>query len=422
MILVFYELILRGLTNIWRTPKKMTEFIPSRVEALRKLSDFAPKAGSAYAKLRNYDHGIGAHRDVSELSPFIRRRSVTEAEVLNAVLTHHSLKSAEKFIQEVFWRTYWKGWLEMRPSVWTAYQNDLALLSNQIATQSGLRQRWENACLAKTGIDCFDAWAIELVNTGYLHNHARMWFASIWIFTLNLPWQLGADYFLRHLLDGDPASNTLSWRWVAGLQTVGKTYLARADNIEKFTAGRFRPVGLAKDAPALREKAQYTRQLPPAQKPFDPRAPSLFLLHEEDMQYHEIVKTFENAVGAARISRLHRLSPFEISENVMDFVEALTEDAVTRWQDQIGPVYLTNQAEDILDLAKSLSARQIVTPYGPCGPLHSFLRKLTKDAADSGIDVVPYLSEYDRKCWPHATHGFIKFKENIPDLLEHLSL
>jgi deoxyribodipyrimidine photo-lyase len=64
----------------------------------------------------------------------------------------------------------------------------------------------------------------ELVETGYLHNHARMWFASIWIFTLRLPWELGADFFLRHLLDGDAASNTLSWRWVAGLHTKGKHY------------------------------------------------------------------------------------------------------------------------------------------------------------------------------------------------------
>ncbi len=402
--------------------QEMTEFIPSRAEALRKLSEFVPKAGSDYAKHRNYDRGLGAHRDVSTLSPFVRRRSVAEAEVLRAVLTHHSLKSAEKFVEEVFWRTYWKGWLEMRPFVWAAYQSDLAQLSNQIATQSGLRQRWEDACLAKTGIDCFDAWADELVETGYLHNHARMWFASIWIFTLNLPWQLGADFFLRHLLDGDPASNTLCWRWVAGLQTCGKSYLARADNIEKFTDGRFHPVGLAKDAPALSENAQYTRQFPPIQKPFDPSLPSLILLHEEDMQLHEIVATFDHSVGSARISRVYRLSPFEISENVTNFVEDLAQDSVTRWQDRIGPVHFTNKVADILDLAKNLSAKQIVTPYPPCGPVHSFLRKLTKDAGKLGIDVVPYLCEYDRTCWPHATDGFFRFKEHIRDLLKRLSL
>ncbi|BAU31831.1 deoxyribodipyrimidine photo-lyase [Microcella alkaliphila] len=78
-----------------------------------------------------------------------------------------------------------------------------------------------------------------------------MWFASIWIFTLRLPWQLGADVFLRNLLDGDPASNTLSWRWVAGLQTRGKTYQATADNIARFTDGRYRPRGLATTAEPL---------------------------------------------------------------------------------------------------------------------------------------------------------------------------
>ncbi len=100
---------------------------------------------------------------------------------------------------------------------------------------------WIRQLSGSTGIDCFDHWAQELADTGYLHNHARMWFASIWIFTLELPWQLGADFFLTRLLDADPAANTLSWRWVAGLHTPGKHYLARASNIEKFTLGRFNP-------------------------------------------------------------------------------------------------------------------------------------------------------------------------------------
>ena len=78
-----------------------------------------------------------------------------------------------------------------------------------------------------------------------------MWFASIWIFTLRLPWALGADFFLRHLIDADAASNTLSWRWGAGLQTVGKTYLARTENIARYTNGRFAPRGLAHDGTQL---------------------------------------------------------------------------------------------------------------------------------------------------------------------------
>ncbi len=113
-------------------------------------------------------------------------------------------------------------------------------------------------------------------SAGYLHNHARMWFASIWIFTLRLPWVLGADFFMRHLCDGDPASNTLSWRWVAGLHTRGKTYLARASNIATYTGGRFTPQDhdLAAFAPPLTEAAVITRTVLalPAQIP--PPAPA----------------------------------------------------------------------------------------------------------------------------------------------------
>ena len=86
-----------------------------------------------------------------------------------------------------------------------------------------------------TNVDCFNDWVNELKTTNYLHNHTRMWFASIGFSLLGLPWQLGANFFMHHLYDGDPASNTLSWRWVAGLQTLGKNYLATSSNIAKYT-------------------------------------------------------------------------------------------------------------------------------------------------------------------------------------------
>ncbi len=189
-------------------------FEPTYTAALNRLNAFLPKAAYDYASQRNYDRP--GHPNVSALSPYLRHRIITEEEVLRATLARYSAKAAEKFIQEVYWRTYWKGWLEMRPSVWARYRADLKAALNRVQTESGLRAEWDAACRGETGIDCFDHWAQELVQTGYLHNHARMWFASIWIFTLRLPWVLGADFFLRHLLDGDPASNTLSWRWVGG--------------------------------------------------------------------------------------------------------------------------------------------------------------------------------------------------------------
>jgi len=222
---------------------------PSYTAALARLNAFVPHAGYDYTSKRNYDRP--GHPDVSQLSPYLRHRIITEEDVLKATLARHTPQAADKFIAEVYWRTYWKGWLEMRPAVWTSYKADLNAALNRVQTEAGLRADWEAACTGQTGIDCFDHWAQELAATGYLHNHARMWFASIWIFSLRLPWTLGADFFLRHLLDGDPASNTCSWRWVGGMQTVGKTYLARADNIAKYTDGRFNPKDLAPFAAPL---------------------------------------------------------------------------------------------------------------------------------------------------------------------------
>lgn len=112
----------------------MIKFHPSRTAALERLAAFVPSAGAQYAKLRNYDFGAGNHGNVSHLSPYIRRRIITEQDVIGTTLGRHSLNASERFIQEVFWRTYWKGWLEMRPSVWAAYQMDLGQLSNQLAT------------------------------------------------------------------------------------------------------------------------------------------------------------------------------------------------------------------------------------------------------------------------------------------------
>jgi deoxyribodipyrimidine photo-lyase len=162
----------------------------TRDAALGRLHDFVARAGRTYAGRRNYDLGRGDRTNVSGLSPYLRHRLITEDEVVSAVLAQHSLNGAEKFIQEVCWRTYWKGWLEQRPSVWTDYLEDLALTRVAFENDAIHRMKLDRAIAGETGIECFDAWAQELRETGYLHNHSRMWFASIWIFTLELPWVL----------------------------------------------------------------------------------------------------------------------------------------------------------------------------------------------------------------------------------------
>ena len=166
-------------------------FFANRAEALLRLHHFVPHAGRDYAAGRNSDDGPDGNNQVSKLSPYLRHRLITEREVVAAVLRQHSLTAAEKYVQEVLWRTYWKGWLEMRPDVWRRYcaERDFALHNALDANTIAAAEK------GMTGIEGFDDWARELVETGYLHNHARMWFASIWIFTLGLPWTLGADFF-----------------------------------------------------------------------------------------------------------------------------------------------------------------------------------------------------------------------------------
>ncbi len=373
--------------------------------ALKHLQDFVPKAGRDYASKRNYDDRAG----VSTLSPYIRHRIITEEQVLRTTLARHSPQAAAKFIQEVYWRSYWKGWLELRPSIWTAYKSDLQSALNRVQTESGLRQEWEAACKGQTGIDCFDHWAQELTETGYLHNHARMWFASIWIFTLRLPWTLGADFFLRQLIDGDPASNTLSWRWVAGLQTIGKTYLARPDNIAKYTSGRFHPQGLATDAKPLDGMPHPARDPVPISDPIDPSLRTGLLISEEDLSPGWLFDQI-NPIATATIQTTDHRSPLATAANVTKFVKGALADCATRFRDKCGPIsHVTPKT--ISTWAAENNIQQIVTSYTPTGP--------TRDALER-TPLAQLIRPYDSAAWPHATHGFFRFKDQIPRLIDQL--
>ncbi|MFP7571886.1 FAD-binding domain-containing protein [Marivita sp. S2033] len=393
-------------------------FPPTRAGALDKLSGFLECGAARYGTDRNFDRGRGQHYNVSMLSPYIRHRILTEQDVLAAALGRNAAGPGDKFVQEVFWRTYWKGWLEMRPSVWQSYRQGLVRAWDDVQTQSGLRAGWSSACQGDTGITCFDHWAQELVDTGYLHNHARMWFASIWIFTLRLPWELGADFFLRHLLDGDPASNTLGWRWVAGLQTQGRNYVASASNIDTFTQGRFNPEGQLAVDPAPLDGPPH----PPctdAPKGDDPdlSKPSVLLLHEDDLNPDHILETGLIPLATATLDATNATSPLTMSANVTRFKTALMADTTFRHAERLGPVTnALSTATQIEDWAKANGAAQIITPYAPVGPAASILDRI------SAMPVVRPLRDYDRRAWPHATAGFFKFRKKIPDLLAALNL
>lgn len=397
----------------------MEPFEPTRTAALEKLAAFVPRAGRDYAARRNYDLGPGRHAGVSTLSPYLRCRLITEEEVLQAVLARHSTQAAEKFVQEVFWRTYWKGWLELRPGVWDRYQRGLQRAYDDVQTQSGLRDRWEAACRGETETDCFNFWSQELVSTGYLHNHARMWFASIWIFTLELPWELGADFFLRHLLDGDPASNTSGWRWVAGVQTVGKTYLARPDNIAKYTEGRFQPTGqLALVAePRMAVPPPDARALPDSPQP-DPTLRTGLLLHAEDLSPGHVLQQVQPSCHA-HLSVENGFTPWTPALQIQHFRTAAAEDTRNRWSVKLGPGSDLHSAAEIIAWAKRENLQQIVTAYAPVGPVAAVLDEVQNHPQTPAL--VRLRRAYDTAAWPHATKGFFPFKKRIPALLDHLS-
>jgi deoxyribodipyrimidine photo-lyase len=392
-------------------------FPATRNAALSRLTQFAPRAGHAYASGRNIDPGPEQAGAVSKLSPYLRYRMLTEQEVVGAALGQHSLQAVEKYVQEVLWRTYWKGWLEMRPSVWTQYQQERDRQLDSFPNARAIR----NAEAGETGIEGFDDWARELVHTGYLHNHARMWFASIWIFTLRLPWALGADFFLRHLVDADAASNTLSWRWVAGLQTAGKTYLATADNIARFTNGRFVPKGLATIATMPVDVATPALRPLPQAAFFDAHKPAYLLVTPEDMHPESVFGAPAKIIGASILVDSETLW----GDNARAFVAATTHDVTER----VGNAFkcpttsLDNlDAEALIAQARAAGAEQIVTSFAPTGPIADTLCRIAPILAAEGVPLVQVRRAWDENFWPHATKGFFPFKENIPKILKEMGL
>lgn len=365
---------------------------PSPAGARAAFQAFLPRV-DAYAAERNFDRGPGRHDAVSQLSPVISTRLIDEETVVRTTLAHHSWAASEKFIQEVCWRTYWKGWLEMRPAVWNDFAGDLEALE-----RLRILPVHTEAIEGRTGIECFDAWVEELLSTGYLHNHARMWFASIWIFTLRLPWQWGAAFFLRHLLDGDAASNTLSWRWVAGLQTAGKCYAARASNIAKFTGGRFSETpGLANDPSPVEDLRQYERQpleMPPTVSA-DGRAG--LLLTTEDVT-HDDALSFEPAAVAGW---------WHPSGWRSDTVEHFRRDALHSRTDRL----LSNN-EMLREWMREERLDRVIVPWAAVGPERDCLLPQLE-----GVPVTWSLRDWDRMLWPYAERGYFHFKKRIEPIV-----
>jgi len=392
------------------------DFLPTRAAALVRLEAFLPDAGR-YAAERNYVRP--GHDNISRLSPWVQKRLLLESEIVAAARAQWSFPAVEKFVQEVYWRTYWKGWLEQRPAAWTRWVEAVPRLRASLTAEQG--SALAAALAGRTGIAGFDDWARELVATGYLHNHARMWFASIWIFTLKLPWELGAAFFYEHLLDGDVASNTLSWRWVAGLQTPGKTYVARADNIAHYTDSRHAPQTsqLASTAfpitePALPKVAAWTED-PLWSNTAEGRAG--LWVHPEDLAVEggELSADKFVVINASWPKTMAAKAGW--SEAVANWTKSALHDGAGRAGAHFGADVATERVDDLaatlFEWARKHQLTRVVAYRPFVGPWLIEAQAVESALAQAGIAVTWRRRAWDAEHFPHATRGYFPFWETV---------
>ena len=378
----------------------MIKFEVSREGALKQLNDFANSQLNNYSFKRNFDLGPNDKSNVSCLSPYISHRLITEYEVAKIVLSNFPYQKIEKYIQEIFWRVYWKGWLELRPQVWSDFIEDLKTLKED--------DNYKKAINGETQIECFNDWVKELKENNYLHNHTRMWFASIWIFTLNLPWQKGAEFFMKHLFDGDAASNTLSWRWVAGLQTKGKHYVAQSWNISKFTNNKYKNIKLNENALPVTDKREY--KLSPLNFITDDNSNENLLVFENELNLeNKNLKKYKNIYLVLLSNDARRL---KLGQKVIDYKSELINDQKKRFKDL-----------QIIDELKFQSLTDEITSFDvvhPCiGENFSFLNTIRKKR---NLELNFVLSEEDKFSWQFSNKGYFNFKNNIFKILTNFNL
>ena len=377
-------------------------FEASRAKALDKLNYFVENNLSEYSKLRNFDYGPDNRSNISCLSPYITHGIISEKEVIKKSLNKFSFAKNEKFIQEVLWRTYWKGWLELRPSVWTDFLIELKKIKKDFQNN----QTYKNAIDGKTNIECFNYWVNELKENNYLHNHTRMWFASIWIFTLDLPWQLGAEFFMQHLYDGDAASNTLGWRWVAGVQTQGKHYLASEWNIKKFTNNRFSNIKLNENAPPKISEKKYAI----LKQDF---------INAENIDQNNLIIFENNLCFETSDFQNNKFKKFyivynknenrciKLSEKVLKFKSLLIYDQKQRFKDQSIDC-------EVIDISEINQIEKAVGLYPTIGENLDYLNSNTFK-----IDFL--FRELDQYSWQYCNKGFFNFKKYIPKIISTLN-
>ena len=374
-------------------------FGTSRASAIEKLNKFVEQNLFEYSRLRNFDYGPSNRSNISCLSPYITHGVISELEVIKKSLSKFSFSKNEKFIQEVLWRTYWKGWLELRPAVWTDYLNELKKIREEFKDNANYKKAIEG----NTNIECFNEWINELKENNYLHNHARMWFASIWVFTLELPWQLGAEFFMKHLYDGDAAANTLGWRWVAGIQTQGKNYLASEWNIKKFTNNRFSNIKLNENASPKTSNKTYLASKLEFNNPQNLEENNL-LIFENNLSFEVSDFKDQKFKKIFLISNKNDNRTIELSEKLEKFKSQLIEDQKKRLEEKSIDC-------EIIDLSEIKNINE--TSYG----LYPTVGENLDFINTNNLKIKFLYRKLDEFSWQYCNKGFFNFKNYIPKII-----
>jgi len=208
-------------------------FEPTLQTAQARLTAVQP---DAYARTRNALDGA-----VTFLSPYLTHGLLSLREVHAAVHARHPLDAKHKFVFELGWRAYYRHvWAHLGDGIYQSLHPGL------LPDDAYQPEMPADVLEARTGVAAIDLAVGELYATGYLHNHARMWLASYLVHLRKVHWHTAAQWILAHLLDGDVASNHLSWQWVAGTGS-SKPYLFNADNVAKFAPEAWQSAGTVID-------------------------------------------------------------------------------------------------------------------------------------------------------------------------------
>lgn len=288
-------------------------------DILNQIQNIDPKA---YVRNRNFGDGA-----VTKLSPYISRGVISTKQIFDYLIAEkYNLFHIEKFVQELAWRDYWQQvWIEKG----IAINQDLRHAQSDVVHQSMPKAIREG----KTGIEVIDEAIKAFYETGYIHNHMRMYIAAMACNAARAHWQMPAKWMYYHLLDGDWASNALSWQWVAG-SNANKKYVANQENINKYFYSMqrnsfldvpYETIGSIEIPEVLKatEGLQLETKLPKANKiVIDPALPTLiYNYYNLDPLWHK-----DEQVNRVLLLEPSVFQKYPVSKKCIDFVLALAKN------------------------------------------------------------------------------------------------